>query len=204
MKVSLTVLVSGPMQGKKIPITIPRFLIGRGPACNLQPGNLTISKTHCVLKLVGNRVLVEDLRSSSGTFVNDQKIAGEIELKDGDQLKIGPLIFGLTIEAVEEPVSPKPALEKTPKPVPGTGVMPASAVAAAENKRKPVPETDVMPATAVAAAAGETGEMSLKTGDTVADNRPKPEQKPADTAAAAKALLKKYLRRKRNMDEPMV
>jgi len=180
MKVSLTVLVSGPMQGKKIPITIPRFLIGRAPECNLQPGNPTISKTHCVLKLAGNRVLVEDLRSSTGTFVNDKKLEGEIQLNNGDHLKIGPLIFGLTIEAIAEPIPPQPAAQNKPKPVPETGVMPASAV------------------------AGETGEISLKSDETVFDKQPKAKEKVGDTSTAAKELLKKYLRRKRNMDEPRV
>jgi pSer/pThr/pTyr-binding forkhead associated (FHA) protein len=202
MKVCLTVLVSGPMEGKKIPITIPKFVIGRAPQCNLQPGNPTISKMHCVLKLAGDKVLLEDLGSSTGTFVNDRKIAAEVQLKDGDRLKVGPLIFGVTIEVIKESVPPPPQ----PRVAPGTGVIPASVVAASDTKPRVTPETGVMPASAVA-GAGDTTEMSARTDETVFEKKPKAENKPDEkvsTSVAAKELLKKYLRRKRNMDEPMV
>jgi pSer/pThr/pTyr-binding forkhead associated (FHA) protein len=182
MKVYLTVLVSGPMQGKTIPISIPTFVIGRAPQCNLQPGNPTISATHCALKLIGDSVLLEDLGSATGTFVNDLRIEGEVQLNHGDRLQVGPLIFGVAIEAVKKPplTAPKPA--------------------AAETKPKIVPETAEMPAFADSA---ETAEINLKTDETLSEKKAeeKPEEKPS-TSVAAKELLKKYLRRKRHLDEP--
>jgi pSer/pThr/pTyr-binding forkhead associated (FHA) protein len=197
MKVSLTVLVSGPMEGKKIPITIPRFVIGRAPQCNLQPGDATISKLHCAVKLLGDTVVLEDLGSAAGTFVNDRRIAGEIELRDGDQLKIGPLLFGLTIEG-----SLQTAAVNKPHLAPDTGVMPTSSSGAANSKPRVTPETGVMPASA-AIAAGDTTEMIAKTDDTLFEKKSKTEDKPEEksTSLAAKELLKKYLRRKRNLEQ---
>ena len=47
MKLSLLVLTPGKMEGKSIPITIPQFVIGRDPQCNLRPASALISKRHC-------------------------------------------------------------------------------------------------------------------------------------------------------------
>jgi pSer/pThr/pTyr-binding forkhead associated (FHA) protein len=184
MKVYLTVLVSGPMQGKTIPISIPTFVIGRGPQCNLQPGNPTISASHCALKLAEGRVLLEDLDSTTGTFVNDRRIEGEVQLNNGDRLQVGPLIFGVAIEAVKKPPQPT----------------------AAETRPKIAPKTAEMPAFGAADTA-ETAEMSLKTGETLSEKKASTEEKPAEksTALVAKELLKKYLRRKkRHRDEPRI
>jgi pSer/pThr/pTyr-binding forkhead associated (FHA) protein len=185
MKVSLTVLVAGPMEGKTIPLTVSPFVIGRAPQCHLQPGNLTISELHCALEIGEDNVIVRDLRSVNGTFVNDRRIHEPVLLDHGDRLRVGPLIFGLLIEADEEPPPPPPA---------------------AENKVKRTPDTAEMPAGMLPEPGLKTDETvfenKLKTEETVIDNEAKKaadkEPKPAETASlAAKALLKRYLRRKR-------
>jgi hypothetical protein len=112
MKVSLAVLVAGPLEGKRIPITIPRFIIGRASQCHLQPGDPTIGERHCVLEIVKEEVLVRDLGSATGTYVNEGQIQGTCQLKHGDRLKVGPLLFGLVIEEANQP-SPSPTSAET-------------------------------------------------------------------------------------------
>jgi len=99
MRVSLTVAVPGDMEGKQIPVTIAEFLIGRDPACHLCPGSPRVGKRHCALLVRHNKVFLKNFDHATGTYVNDRRIDGEVQLMHGDLLKIGPLLFQLNIEA---------------------------------------------------------------------------------------------------------
>src|ERR1700692_4244742 len=98
MKISLMVLSAGSAAGKALPITTAQFLIGRDPECHLRPASAMISKRHCALFVKKGRVFLRDFDSTNGTLVNDEPVKGEIPLKDGDILKVGPLSFQVVIE----------------------------------------------------------------------------------------------------------
>ena len=104
MKLSLVVITPGKMEGKAIPITLSQFLIGRDPQCHLRPASALISKRHCAVLVRDERAFVRDFGSTNGTFVNDQPVKGEQELRDGDRFKVGPLDFRVALEATP-PVS---------------------------------------------------------------------------------------------------
>jgi len=99
MKVSLTVAVPGDMEGRQIPITLAEFLIGRDPDCHLCPASPRVGKHHCAFRLRQQKVFLKTFDTITGTFVNDRRVDGEVQLLDGDWLKIGPLLFRLNIEA---------------------------------------------------------------------------------------------------------
>src|SRR5438874_5580746 len=99
MKLSLVVLTPGKQEGKALPIGLPQFLIGRDPQCQLRPASSAISKRHCALLVRGGRVFVRDFGSTNGTFVNDQLVQGEVEIRNGDRFKVGPLDFTVALEA---------------------------------------------------------------------------------------------------------
>src|SRR5438552_18095186 len=82
MKLSLVVLTPGKMEGKAIPITVPQFVIGRDPQCNLRPASALVSKRHCVLTVRDTRIFVRDFDSTNGTRINDRPVKGEQELYD--------------------------------------------------------------------------------------------------------------------------
>ncbi len=69
MKLRL-VVVGGVHDGKAIPITVPQFVIGRDPQCQLRPASPAISKRHCAVLVRGTQVFVRDFGSTNGTFVN--------------------------------------------------------------------------------------------------------------------------------------
>ena len=92
MKVSL-VVASGVHQGKVIPIAVAKFLIGRDSDCQLRPASPAISKKHCVIYVDSGKLLIKDLGSTNGTFLNGQLLSEPAELKNGDLLKVGPLDF---------------------------------------------------------------------------------------------------------------
>lgn len=106
MKISLVVLSSGKAAGKALPITSAQFIIGRDPECNLRPASAMISKRHCAVFYKNGQVSVRDFDSTNGTFVNDEQIKGEVALKDGDTIKVGPLSFKVVIEGKPEPKQP--------------------------------------------------------------------------------------------------
>src|SRR5688572_26890531 len=97
MKVSL-VVSQGVHQGKVIPIPASEFLIGREEGCQLRPSSPAISKKHCAIINRGGKIFVKDFGSTNGTFVNDEPITGEVEVKKDDKVRVGPLEFVLKVQ----------------------------------------------------------------------------------------------------------
>ncbi|MFK8115477.1 MAG: FHA domain-containing protein [Rubripirellula sp.] len=99
MQVKLKVL-SGSHEGKEISVSSEKFLIGRSESCQLRPKSESVSRKHCIIVLKENRVLIQDLKSRNGTYVNDKRLPGDKAkiLKPGDQLRIGKLMFEMVIE----------------------------------------------------------------------------------------------------------
>lgn len=114
MKISLMVLSSGKAAGKALPITSAQFIIGRDPECNLRPASAMISKRHCAVIVKDDQATFRDFDSTNGSFVNDEQIKGEVPLKDGDIIKVGPLSFKVVIEAETPAAKASPKL--TPPP----------------------------------------------------------------------------------------
>jgi len=112
MKVGL-VVVKGRPEGMEIPLPMPQFLIGRDPRCNLRPSNESVSKLHCAIIHKKSGLYVRDLKSTNGTFINNDRISGEIKVKDGDLLRVGPLVLAVKIQAdAGSPVSPDSGSEE--------------------------------------------------------------------------------------------
>jgi pSer/pThr/pTyr-binding forkhead associated (FHA) protein len=119
LKVTLVVANSGPMNGQKIPINVPSFSIGRDPKCTLQGDYKTLTDRHCAIEIQDSKVTLRNLDDLSVTYVNDVQIAGPVQLKEGDRLKIGPLKFQVAIEggATRSASPAKPPPPKKPDPV---------------------------------------------------------------------------------------
>ncbi len=64
-----------------------RGSVGRHPDNDVQILDRVVSKEHCNLFLDKVRgYVLEDLGSLNGTFVNKEKVDGEIPLNDGDEI----------------------------------------------------------------------------------------------------------------------
>jgi pSer/pThr/pTyr-binding forkhead associated (FHA) protein len=212
MKLSL-VVAEGAHKGKVIPISLAQFLIGRDPQCHLRPASSMISKRHCALLVRNGKVLVRDFSSTNGTFVNDEKVEGEADLNNDDQLKIGPLLFFVKLETTV-------SVDK-PTPVPPTTVRPDPKIVGSGDDDESIAAMllDVQEDGGKAVSAGLLGGDGVPTGSTVLDavvpsaedttQGPGTEEKPGlskkqpakpamgNTSAAAKAILDKYTRRPR-------
>jgi pSer/pThr/pTyr-binding forkhead associated (FHA) protein len=111
MKIRLVALTQGELQGQIIPISLSAFVIGRGRHSNLQLVSPFISRRHCALFVRGAQIFVEDFASRNGTFVNGARIQGQLELRSGDHLHVGPLEFQLQVEESQELSTPRPNQE---------------------------------------------------------------------------------------------
>ncbi len=121
MKVNLIVIAAGPNQGRAIPIGGEKFVIGRDPECNLRPASSAVSKQHCAILIREGKVYVQDLSSTNGTVINGSVVTGEVEVANGDSLKLGPLEFKLDIAPI------KRRTDSTPLPEALKAVSPSTA-----------------------------------------------------------------------------
>jgi len=115
VQLSLVVL-NGKHAGRTIRVKESEFSIGRESDCDLRPKSKRISRRHCIILVEPQRVVVRDLDSRNGTFVNGEKIEAERSLNNRDRLAIGQmkLEVQLTADATATTGSPPPAAESQP------------------------------------------------------------------------------------------
>jgi pSer/pThr/pTyr-binding forkhead associated (FHA) protein len=89
---------TGAQAGKELKIPAPHCLIGRSEECHLRPQIEAISRRHCMIVTTENEVVVRDLQSRNGTFVNGEQVKEESVLLTGDVLRVGPIEFEALIE----------------------------------------------------------------------------------------------------------
>jgi pSer/pThr/pTyr-binding forkhead associated (FHA) protein len=114
MKLKLIVL-AGAKEGLEIPLKKDKFLIGRAKECALRAGSEAISRRHCAIVQRDSGYTVSDLGSRNGTHVNDEKITTEVPLKDGDELRVGPLKFRVAAAESKDAASTPASESGTPK-----------------------------------------------------------------------------------------
>jgi diguanylate cyclase (GGDEF)-like protein len=97
------VVLYGPELGKRATIGRGAFQIGRSSRNELPIDQESVSRHHARITLHARAYQIEDLQSTNGTFVNDERVALRRTLKDGDQIRVGRSILkfmsGANIEA---------------------------------------------------------------------------------------------------------
>jgi pSer/pThr/pTyr-binding forkhead associated (FHA) protein len=64
--------------------------VGRAAGCGVSlPEDTYVSQVHARVFRRDGELLVEDLGSTNGTFLNDRKVSAPVPLRDGDRLTIG-------------------------------------------------------------------------------------------------------------------
>jgi pSer/pThr/pTyr-binding forkhead associated (FHA) protein len=135
---------------------LPRMVLGRLDECDLQLALGGASRRHAVLSIEAGLLWLEDLKSANGTFINEQRVEGKIQLQPGDRLRIDveeflilmPMESAATIMKKVEPLlppMPTPIVDPVPepKPVPAPEIMelitpkPKADVVQAEEKSNP-------------------------------------------------------------------
>ena len=73
--------------------------IGRGDTCEIQLNDDTVSNQHARLWFRNKQWWIEDLLSTNGTFLNDERIETPTILISGDEIRIGKVLLLIDIES---------------------------------------------------------------------------------------------------------
>jgi pSer/pThr/pTyr-binding forkhead associated (FHA) protein len=89
-------VVVHPPEGKTRTVKIgPSMTIGRAPECELLIDDTYASSQHARIFGKNGTWYVEDLGSTNGTFVNDQKLAAPAMVQPGDKIRVGTTVLEL-------------------------------------------------------------------------------------------------------------
>ena len=124
-------VLSGQQSGHIYDLKLGKNVFGRGGSSDLKVQSLGISKEHCEVHVYKDKMMIVDLKSRNGTFVNGVKIQNSI-IRVGDKVSLFDVIMDviptpdirpksapLKLEAPEMPHPPIPKKRKRPQvPIP--------------------------------------------------------------------------------------
>ncbi len=117
--------IAGALTGRKAPVGDQQLTIGRDPSNKLVLPDPTISRFHARAFLRGDDVLIVDLDSKLGTYVDGVRIAQPTLITPQSQVHLGSVrmaIQGTLITAIP-PRSTQPAQVPTAAPAPPAGCL---------------------------------------------------------------------------------
>lgn len=121
-------VLSGQQSGQIFDLKLGKNVFGRGGISDFKVQSLGISKEHCEVHVYKDKMMIVDLKSSNGTFVNGVKIQNSL-VRIGDKISL----FDVILDVIPTPdIRPKNNSKLQNAPVPtgsaGAGENPASAV----------------------------------------------------------------------------
>jgi predicted component of type VI protein secretion system len=123
------VVLSAGLSGRSHELKADKTTIGRVEDNTFQLAEPSVSSHHCEVELRGSDVLVKDLNSTNGTFINGEKVTESV-LKPGQTLRLGQVEIRLETEGMPAPApspasAPSPAAAAAPAPAPAQSKKPA-------------------------------------------------------------------------------
>lgn len=99
-------LVTFSKSGTRREFTIKKgtTVIGRKTDADLRIPLNEISRSHCELAVEGDEVILRDLDSRNGTFLNDEEVS-EAPIRAGDRVRLGPVVFVVQIDGEPKDIS---------------------------------------------------------------------------------------------------
>lgn len=85
-------------EGLKRSFENPEIVMGRDLACDYPIGDETVSSRHAILRFHHNQWWVEDLQSTNGTFLNDERVTTPTVIISGDELRCGAARLSVQID----------------------------------------------------------------------------------------------------------
>lgn len=107
-------ILSGPEAGQIFDLKLGKNIFGRGTTCDFKVQSVGISKEHCEIHVYKDKMIVVDLKSSNGTFVNGVKIQNSI-IRVGDKVSLFDIILDVIPTPEIRPKKVKQTLPAVPK-----------------------------------------------------------------------------------------
>ena len=102
------------MTGRAHELNVDRTTIGRVEDNTFQIADPSVSSHHCEVHLRGSEILIRDLNSTNGSFINGEKITESV-LKPGQILRLGQVELKLEVEGVAAHLRLRPRRLLPPK-----------------------------------------------------------------------------------------
>jgi len=83
------VILSEGLTGRAHELKVEKTTIGRVDDNTFPIGEASVSSHHCEILLRGSEIVLRDLNSTNGTFINGQQLTGEAVLKAGQIIRLG-------------------------------------------------------------------------------------------------------------------
>lgn len=138
---------------RDFPVKSGKVVVGRRLECDLRIPTNDVSREHCEISSNGVILKVKDLGSSNGTFVNGRRVT-EAQLKAGDKLGVGPVVFVVQIDGEPAKITPHDARVEAPAPEP------AAATAGNHDDTGEFDDDDIF--AEITGAGGDDGEEVLE------------------------------------------
>jgi hypothetical protein len=87
-------ILSGQQSGQIFDLKLGKNVFGRGGSSDFKVQSLGISKEHCEIHVYKDKMMIVDLKSSNGTFVNGVKIQNSL-VRVGDKISLFDVIMDL-------------------------------------------------------------------------------------------------------------
>jgi hypothetical protein len=87
-------ILTGPQAGQVIPLSPGQHRLGRGPLCEVKLASNSVSKEHATLVVTEDKIMISDLNSRNGTFVNGVRIQNQ-RLNIGDKIGLHDILLDI-------------------------------------------------------------------------------------------------------------
>jgi pSer/pThr/pTyr-binding forkhead associated (FHA) protein len=139
------IMRTGPSPNKTYPIEGELVSIGRDSSNTIVINDAEVSRRHAQLSLQNDKLVLEDIGSTNGTYVNGQRISGPHVLKPGEVVSFGEQI-SLLFEALAS--SPTPTAVPSREGTPATaGPVTAPPPPSQPEEKTPPRVTSILPST---------------------------------------------------------
>jgi pSer/pThr/pTyr-binding forkhead associated (FHA) protein len=98
------VVLSEGLTGRSYELKVDKTTIGRLDDNAFQIAEQSVSSHHCEVLLKGSDVVIKDLNSTNGTFINGEKVSEQV-LKPGQVLRLGQVELRLEAEGAAAPAA---------------------------------------------------------------------------------------------------
>lgn len=105
MEVAL-VRVTAEGESQRVVLSKDKTVVGRQEGCQLRIPIAGVSRKHCEIVVQGGSIVVRDLGSSNGTFVNQERVR-EQPLAPGDLLSVGGQVFLVQVNGDPDEFDPE-------------------------------------------------------------------------------------------------
>ena len=94
--------IGGPIVGQRLELPDGAAVLGRRPDANIRLDDPAVSGHHCRVSLILDQLIVEDLQSTNGTYLDEEQISQPSVLPIGSQLQVGNCLFKHELRSRDE------------------------------------------------------------------------------------------------------